>query len=75
MVLLYVAWFGQICNEGHYDSNVHPRPNGDGESGKEQGSSGGDASQWEVSFSYGFASLEEKERGMIRDHKKYCIFF
>lgn len=42
--LLDVAWFGQICDEGHHYTHVDPRPNGDGESGQEQGSSRCDAS-------------------------------
>lgn len=32
LAVLNVAWFGQICDEGHHHAHVDPRPNGDGES-------------------------------------------
>lgn len=50
MQLLYVSWFGEVGDERHHHSHVDACADGDGEGGEEEGASGGDVGQWEVTF-------------------------
>lgn len=56
--LLYVSWFGEVGYERHHHSHVDACANGDGEGGEEEGASGGDVGQREVTFVHRLGGLQ-----------------
>lgn len=53
--------FGEVGDEGHHHSHVDAGADGDGEGGEEEGASGGDVGQREVTFVHRLGGLERRE--------------
>lgn len=58
MQLLYVSRFGEVGDEGHHHPHVDAGADGDGEGGEEEGASGGDVGQREVTFVHRLGGLQ-----------------
>lgn len=58
--LLYVSRFGEVGDEGHHHADVDAGADGDGEGGQEEGASGGDVGQREVTFVHRLGGLERR---------------
>lgn len=55
--------FGEVGDEGHHHSHVDAGADGDGEGGEEEGTSGGDVGQREVTFVHRLGGLQSGAEG------------
>lgn len=62
MKRLQVIVFGEVCDKGHSHTHVDARPDGDGQYGEEERTSGAGAGMVKVPFSHRFVSLHEGGR-------------
>lgn len=59
---LQVIVFGEVCDKSHSHTHIDARPDGDGQYGEEERTSGAGAGVVKVSFSHRFVSLHERGR-------------